>query len=187
VLLLPGIAQHLLVVYPVIPWLAAAAGGMYFAYWWRTDADQAGRRVWLIGAVLLIAGLAVRAAGGWGNIRLPRDGSWIEFLNNVKYPPSFVFLAMSIGINLLLLALFVRLNIKSERSPLIVFGQTPLFFYVAHLYLLMASAFVFFREPSSLEGAYVVWGLALVVLYPLCSWYRRFKLTKPRASFWRMF
>jgi hypothetical protein len=129
----------------------------------------------------------VRAEGSWGNIRLPRDGSWIEFLNNVKYPPSFVFLAISLGINLLLLALFNRLNIRSERSPLIVFGQTPLFFYIAHLYLLIACAFVFFREPSSLEGMYVVWALALVALYPLCAWYRRFKLAKPRSSVWRMF
>ena len=187
VLLAPGLAEHLIVIYPVIPWFAATAGGMYFAYWWRANPDQASRRVWIVGAVLLAVGLALRAAGGWGNIRLPRDGGWIEFLNNVKYPPSFVFLAISLGINLLLLALFTRLNIKSERSPLIVFGQTPLFFYIAHFYLLAACAFAFFREPSSLEGAYAVWVLALAALYPLCAWYRKFKLAKPRASLWRMF
>jgi hypothetical protein len=90
---------------------------------------------------------------------------------------------------LLLLALLIRLprKVKSEASPLIVFGQTPLFFYVAHFYLLAICGFVFFREAASLEGAYVVWAAVLVILYPACAWYRRFKLAKPRESLWRMF
>jgi uncharacterized membrane protein len=94
---------------------------------------------------------------------------------------------MSLGINLLLLALFTRLNVNSERSPLIVFGQTPLFFYLAHFYLLAICAFAFFREPVSLEGSYVAWAAVLVALYPLCGWYRRFKMTKQRESLWRLF
>ena len=189
ILLTPGVSQHLLVVYPVIPWLAGAAAGMYFGYWWRRNPEQAGRRVWIVGAVLLLVGVVLRATGSWGNIRLPRDSGWIEFLNNVKYPPSLVFWAISLGVGLLLLGLLVRLpdSVKSERSPLIVFGQTPLFFYLAHFYLLAICAFIFFREPASLEGAYVMWALVLVALYPVCAWYRKFKLSKPRESLWRLF
>jgi len=37
VLLAPGLSQHVFVVYPVIPWLAAAAGGLLFAHWWQTN------------------------------------------------------------------------------------------------------------------------------------------------------
>lgn len=189
VLLAPGISQHLVVIYPVIPWLAGAAAGMYFGHWWRGDPERAGRRVWAVGAALLLAGVALRAAGGWGNIRLPRDGSWIEFLNNVKYPPSLVFWAIELGIVLLLLGLLGRLGgtLLSARSPLIVFGQTPLFFYIVHFWLLAICAFALFREPSSLEGIYPVWLGVLAVLYPVCMWYRRFKLSKPRESFWRLF
>ncbi|MDZ4800604.1 MAG: heparan-alpha-glucosaminide N-acetyltransferase domain-containing protein [Bryobacteraceae bacterium] len=189
VLLAPGISQHLIAIYPVIPWLAGAAAGMYFGYWWRKNPDDAGRRVWILGLTLLVIGIAVRAAGGWGNIRLPRDTGWIEFLNNVKYPPSLVFWTMSLGIDLLLLALLVRLPefFKSDRSPLLVFGQTPLFFYVLHLYVLLGCGLLFFREASSLEVAWVVWAVALVALYPLCLWYRDFKLSKPKESVWRLF
>src|SRR5215831_2480491 len=189
VLLTPGISQHVVVVYPVIPWLAGAAAGMYFGYWWRKDPMDAGRRVWIVGDVLLLAGLLLRASGGWGNIRLPRDGSWIEFLNNVKYPPSLVFWTISLGLDLLLLALLVRLpeKLKSERSPLIVFGQTPLFFYVAHFYLLAVCALAFFHEASSLEGMYAVWAAVLVALYPVCAKYRKFKMSKPPNSLWRLF
>jgi hypothetical protein len=107
----------------------------------------------------------------------------------VKYPPTFLFWAMFLGNNLLVLALLVRLpeRIKSYRSPLIVFGQTPLFFYVVHFYLLALCAFIFYREPAPLEGIYPVWAIMLLALYPLCAWYRRFKMTKASASVWRLF
>lgn len=188
-LLTPGLSQHILAIYPVIPWLAGAAAGMYFGYWWRSNPDRADSRVWILGSLLLVVGVVLRAAGGWGNIRLPRDNSWIEFLNNVKYPPSLVFWTMSLGLALLLLALLIRLpeRVKADRSPLIVFGQTPLFFFIAHLYVLAALGFAFFREAASLEGAYGVWATVLVLLYPLCTWYRKFKFAKPRESLWRLF
>jgi len=188
-LLAPGLAQHIIVVYPVIPWLGVAAAGLYFGYWWRSNPDTAQRRVWIIGAAMLIVAVGLRAAGGWGNIRPPRDSGWIEFLNNVKYPPSLVFWTMAVGINLLILDLLRRLTeiIKSPNSPLIVFGQTPLFFYVAHFYLLTGAAFAFYREPASLVGAYVAWAVALLALYPLCRWYRTFKMGKPKESLWRLF
>lgn len=190
VLLAPGISQHFIVTYPVIPWLGGAAAGMYFAYWWRSNPDSASRRVWLIGAALIVMAIALRAAGGWGNIRAPRDAGWIEFLNNVKYPPSLVFWGLFLGADLLLLGVLVRApgSWKSERSPLIVFGQTPLFFFLAHLYLLMAFAFLFFRQDAaSLEGAYAMWVVVLVLLYPVCARYRQFKLSKPPESLWRLF
>lgn len=188
ILLTPGISQHLIVIYPVIPWLAGAAAGMYFAHWWRGDPARAERRVWTIAAILIAVGVVVRAAGGWGNIRPARDAGWIEFLNNVKYPPSLVFWTMSLGLGLLLLYVLARLPeaVRSERSPLIVFGQTPLFFFVAHFYLLAICGLLLFREAASLEAAYAVWAAALAALYPVCAWYRRFKLSKPRESFWRL-
>lgn len=189
ILLTPGLSQHVFVVYPVIPWLAVAAAGMFFARWWRTQPATAEKRIWIIGAALLLLAIVLRAAGGWGNIRPPRDSSWIEFLNNVKYPPSLVFWSMSVGINLLLLALLIRLpeRFKSESSPLMVYGQTPLFFYLAHFYLLMIGGFLFFKEAGSLEQAYLGWVIVLLATYPICAWYRKFKLSKPKESLWRMF
>ena len=88
------------------------------------------------------------------------------------------------GVNLVLLGLLVRLP---ARSPLVVFGQTPLFFYLGHFYLLLALAFAFFREAASLEMAYVVWIAVIAALYPACVWYRNFKSLKPPESLWRLF
>lgn len=188
ILLAPGLAQGGMVTYPVLPWLAGAAAGMYFAHWWRTN-PAAERRVWLMGLALVALGVALRAAGGWGNIRPPRDAGWIEFLNNVKYPPSLVFWCLFLGVDLLLLAALQHAPSRwlSPSSPLIVFGQTPLFFYVVHFYVLVAIALVFFAEASSLAFMYVVWALLLAGLYPVCAWYRGFKMSRPRESLWRLF
>ncbi len=184
VLLAPGLSEHVIVIYPLIPWLGAAAGGMLFAGWWQRDPEHAGRRlVWLALGLVALA-CVLRLGGGWGNIRPPRDTGWIEFLNNVKYPPSLVFLSMSIGIDLLLLAGLLRV---SERSPLLVYGQTPLFFYFAHFLSFTVLGFLLFREPGTIAHVYAVWAAVVVALYPACVWYRRFKLSKPPESLWRMF
>ncbi|MCC6536743.1 MAG: DUF1624 domain-containing protein [Bryobacterales bacterium] len=185
-LLAPGLSQHVMVVYPVIPWLAGAAAGMYFAHRWRLAAAAAPRWVAQTGAALLVTGLALRAAGGWGNLRSPRDAGWIEFFNNVKYPPSAVFWALSLGVNLLILAVLLRWTHALPR-PLVVFGQTPLFFYAAHLYLLFAAGYFFFPEAGSLAQAWLVWAVALACLYPLCRAFQRFKQAMPAESWWRLF
>jgi uncharacterized membrane protein len=187
-LLVPGLSSHLLVLYPLIPWLAATAAGMYFGYWWRAHTRPVRRRIWILGLLMLLVGIAIREAGGWGNIRLPRDESWIEFFNNVKYPPSLVFLLITLGTNLVVLGILKYLPpfVKSPGSPWIVFGQTPLFFYIVHFAVLTVLAFLFFKEAASLQIALLTWPVVLLILYPLCVSYRRFKLSKPNESLWRI-
>ncbi len=188
ILIAPGISNHLFVLYPVIPWLAITLLGMYFGYWWKS-APQARRSIWVWGLALLCAGIALRTGGSWGNIVPARDSSWIEFFNNVKYPPSLVFWTISVGVDLLLLAALMRLPEKllSPKSPLMVFGQTPLFFYITHFYVLAVIGLTLFPEAAPLEVTYAVWLVLLALMYPLCNWYRSFKMQKPPASFWRLF
>jgi len=188
ILLAPGLSQHVIVLYPAIPWLAVSALGMYFGHWWKHKPGSQ-KSVWIWGAALLMLGIGLRAIGGWGNITQARDSGWIEFLNNVKYPPSLVFWTMAVGLDLILLALLMRLPeaVRSARSPLIVFGQTPLFFYLAHFYLLAIFGFALFQQAGSLQMAYVMWVVVLALLYPVCAGYRRFKSGKPYESIWRLF
>jgi uncharacterized membrane protein len=162
-------------------WLLASAACI--------TAPEARNRVWIWGLGLLATGLILRAAGGWGNIVPARDATWIEFFNNVKYPPSLVFWTIAVGVDLLLLAALMRLPEKllSPKSPLMVFGQTPLFFYVTHFYVLAIIGFTFFQEAAPLEVTYAVWLVLLAIMYPLCNWYRSFKMQKPPESLWRLF
>ncbi len=183
--LAPAIAHHMISIYPVIPWLAVGCFGMLCGYWWQQHPEWRGR-VALLGVGMILLASGVRLAGGWGNIVAARDTSWIEFLNNVKYPPSLVFWTMSVGIDLVLLGLLSRFR-HADNSPLLVFGQTPLFFYVVHFYLLIPMGLMFFRKAAPLGMTYVVWLVVLAIMYPLCRWYRGFKNTKPEESLWRMF
>ena len=71
----------------------------------------------------------------------------------------------------------------------ITFGEimTPLFFYVAHLYLYAIVEALFFRRGISLQAMYLVWIAGLVPLWFLCRRYRAFKERRPAESVWRMF
>lgn len=186
VLLLPGNSTPVFLMYPLLPWLGICTLGMAFGRFLADEAtrDRALRWVPVFGVLLVAIAIALRAAGGFGNLRPPRDGSWIEFLNFIKYPPALVFALFMVGVNAILLGGFARLR----RVPILpVFGQAPLCFYLSHLYLYALITVIFFRKPSTLPGMYPVWLAGLVPLYFLCRWYRGFKDRKPAESLWRLF
>ena len=68
-------------------------------------------------------------------------------------------------------------------APLLAFGRAPLFFYLAHLWVLAGLGFVLTTE---LETMYVVWVALLAGLWPMCAWYARFKASRPTGSLWRL-
>jgi uncharacterized membrane protein len=109
----------------------------------------------------------------------------IGFLTLTKYPPSPVFFAMMLGIDLVLLSVLTRTTLAVITAPLEVFGRTPLFFYLAHLYFFGAVSWLF-RSGTTLFGMYLVWVAALLILYPACRWYAGFKGRRPVTSIWRL-
>lgn len=60
----------------------------------------------------------------------------MSFFNITKYPPSLLFLALTLGCGLLLLRAFERAGQARWISALAVFGAAPMFFYLLHLYVL---------------------------------------------------
>lgn len=185
VLFLPGAAGRVWVMYPLLPWLGICGLGIAFGRLLATS-QVALRRAMLaapaVGVAFIVTALLVRHAGGFGNLRLPRDGSWIEFLNFTKYPPALPFTLFTIGVNLILLSL-----LRGRVPVLHTLGQAPLCFYFAHLYLYAAIGAIFFRHASAVATLYVVWLLGLVPLYFACRAFRRFKETKDAESLWRLF
>lgn len=187
-LLVPGRAENLLVYYPLIPWLGLAALGMVFGRRLARDRAGAYRAALPIGAALVLLFLLVRSFGGFGNIRPPAGPGWIAFLNVVKYPPSIVFILLTLGVNLLLLALLARVGAALGRwaQPLLVFGNSPLFFYIAHLYLYGLIGLALGPRGIGIPRMYPFWLLGLVLLYPLCWLYGRFKRSRAPDSVWRL-
>ena len=183
----------LLVMYPALPWLAMMALGWAFGRYLLRQPEGAGLgragRVCLLGGLagLVVFGL-VRGLNAYGNMFLYReDGSLAQWLHVSKYPPSLAFTAAELGLmGLFLAALFAleRALAKAPRpgNPVLVFGQTALFFYLLHFAVLFL-----FAQGSGLVGqagllaTWVAAGAALVPLYPICLWYRRYKSEHPRG------
>jgi hypothetical protein len=111
---------------------------------------------------------------------------WI--FNLTKYPPSMAFLCLTLGVNSLLLS---ALSLKwVERQPLFsiisVYGRTPLFFYVMHLYLYGVMGWLVPAGVAPLPML-LFWLAGLAVLYPLCQRYDSFQRQRPMTSLWRYF
>ena len=101
-----------------------------------------------------------------------------------KYPPSLTFLSLTLGINLILLGLLPRLP-GVWRHVLDVYGRSPLFFYLAHIWLFMLIGLPF-RQGTGYGALYVTWVLGMIPLFFACRRYTAFKLAKRPQSFWRM-
>lgn len=175
--------------YPILPWLELVTFGLVFGYWLDEDSNQAFNRGLWLGIGFLTTFILVRLLDGFGNIR-PRAGdSWIDFLNVVKYPPSMAFTLLTTGMNLIILWLFSKLAQAGTliMESLAVFGRAPLFFYVLHLFLYAALGYLFVPRGTSIIAMYPYWLLGLVLLFPLCLWYGRFKQGRAPSSLWRFF
>jgi uncharacterized membrane protein len=170
--------------YPALQWLELATFGIVFGRRLVEDPSKAFGRAWKLGMALLMAFFVVRYLDGFGNIRPRLSDSWIDFLNPVKYPPSLTFTLMTTGTNLIILWLFSRAGEWARRviQPLVVFGQVPLFFYVLHLFLYAALGYWLTPGGTSIPAMYPLWLFGLLILFPLCLWYRQFKHRQPLQS-----
>jgi uncharacterized membrane protein len=184
-LLIPGHTDIWVVFYPVVPWLGVTGLGLLFGRLLRRDAHRAGRVAGWAGLGGLVLFVVFRTAGGFGNLNEVPLG-WMGYLNVVKYPPSLTFLAVTLGINLVLIAAWSRVEIsfRSQYHPLAVFGRVALFFYLLHLWVYNLLGLLF-RGGSGLFVMYGFWLLGLVILYPFCYRYNLFKGRRPLNSLWR--
>ena len=177
--------------YPILPWLAMMSLGWVFG---RHMSEHASGKARLApGKVMLFAGLAalalflvLRGFNGYGNMFLPRaDNSWQQWLHVSKYPPSLSYTSLELG--LMYLALFVMMKLEPiigvrENGPLLVFGQTAMFFYLIHRFVFDVPANYFgLRGVGTITTTYAVALALLVLIYPLCRWYRSVKAAHPQS------
>jgi len=185
--LIPGHTDRMIVFYPILPWFSIAGFGMVFGRGLLSNERRAYAIGLLVGLVCLSLFLSDRLAGALGDFHEVAPG-WIGLLNTTKYPPSVAFVLMTLGLDLVLLTLFALGANRLGRltQPLIVFGRSALFFYILHLYLYGLMGFAF-PQGATMLTMYVIWLVGLVVLYPECYWYGRFKQSRPIESIWRFF
>ncbi|MBB2200642.1 heparan-alpha-glucosaminide N-acetyltransferase domain-containing protein [Gluconacetobacter tumulisoli] len=184
--LVAGQTGGLYVEYPVLPWLGVALLGHVFGQClvrWRAETIRAA--AW-IGAACLLAAVLLRWHGTFGNLRAPRDGSWREFFNLVKYPPAPVFVLAMLGGNLCLFRVLSRPAGWIGRIC-VGFGRAPLPFYLAHLWLFAVVGAVFFPAGAHYGVGMLVWLAGLWPLHRLCVGFARMRRDRPAASWVHLF
>ena len=181
-LFVPGATGILDVSYPMASWIAISNLGMVLGRFLLRDEAKACRAAGLSGLVLLAVFLWLRG-NGFGDVHPATGAGWIDFLRVTKYPPSPAYLCLTLGGNLVLMGV----SGLARKTPglLPVYGRSALFFYFAHTWLFCLVGLVF---PAGLPlwWIYPFWLSGLVLLYPACLGFARFKRGKPLESMWRM-
>jgi uncharacterized membrane protein len=177
--------------YAVLPWLAVMILGWVFGrHLIRFAAGQSkvsGKKVlWLSGVAGLLIFFGVRGMAGYGDMFLHRsDNSWQQWLHISKYPPSITYYALELGILFLLLALLRTMELGigvRENGVFYVFGQTAMFYYLVHRLTFETAATYFgLRGFDGLAATYGAAAAMIVLLYPLCRWYRTIKAAHPTS------
>jgi len=177
--------------YPVLPWIGVILLGYAIGPWFAkgTDPGLRFKRLLVLGGALLAGFVLIRFANVYG------DKPWVDagdslrtimsFLAVTKYPPSLLFLMPTIGLGLILLAVFERMQDGATIARLGIFGGAPMFFYILHLYALKVLYFAAVAVWGLNQGKYfgfdnvgMIWLTALVLLVPLyipSAWFAGFK------------
>jgi len=197
--------------YPIIPWIGVTAVGYALGQIYRWPAEQ--RQQWLLraGIGVTAAFFVLRGINVYGDpvkwsVQTSTALTVISFFNLNKYPPSLLFLLMTLGPVLLFLR---AVDSRTPRAlePARIIGKVPMFYFLVHFplihliavtvcYALNGSAHWMFESPSldkfpfttppvwgfSLPIVYFVWATVVVVSYPLCKWYASVK--QRRADLW---
>lgn len=199
-LLEPTSGLRVFALYPLIPWVGVMALGYALGPVMLLEPERRRRWLLLCGGAGVLGFVALRLANGYGD-----PAPWqmqpgalttvLSFINCEKYPPSLLYLAMTLGPALVLLALAERVSGKVANA-IVTIGRVPLLFYVAHLFLLhaiaVAAAGLWFGDIGwlfrglpimdkpqgygfGLPVVYAVWLLAVALLYPACRWFAGLK------------
>lgn len=199
-----GGGRVLMPVYPLVPWPGVMAIGYVIGAWLARG--ERTRIAWG-GVFATVAFVGLRWSGVYGDARpwVPQPDavrSILAFVDTTKYPPSLLYALMTLGPAFALLPFTTRLP-APVRRVLGTFGRVPLFYYVAHIYLIHTLAVVAaafsgvppaawltyaapFRHPDgygfSLPAVYAVWAVVVAALYPASVWFAGVKAR--RRDWW---
>jgi len=181
-------------VYPVLPWIGVMLAGFGVSAVFELPAARRNALLFRAGLALTATFIVLRSIGVYGD-----PNSWqvqpggvtatvIDFLNTTKYPPSLVFLLMTLGPAAILCSAADRWT-GTLKEAFVTFGRVPFAFYVVHVLLIHAMAVllgmiqgfparafftVSFFFPKGygvgLLAVYALWAAVIILMYPFCRW-----------------
>ncbi len=210
-----GNGHFLFVFYPFVPWLGLMLLGYCIGPFFGPTVSPDQRRKWLartgLGVLLLFVALRFSNLYGdpfpWSSQKTALL-TFFSFIKVEKYPPSLLYMCVTIGPGLLFLAVIEPVR-NGLTNILRTFGRTAFFYYLVHWYLIHTLCMLVFLsrghalaegpgiaaknqlpflfiapgEGVSLPVVYVIWLAVVVSLYPLCRWYDAYK-TSHKEQWW---
>ncbi len=131
-----GVKTHIL--YPLIPWIGVMATGYVFGRLYSFQRPFRRKVLMVLGLALIAAFVAIRALNVYGDpdpwsVQATPLYTLLSFLNCSKYPPSLLFLLMTLGPCFVALSLLDRdWRPGGLDDALLTFGRVPLFFFLVH-------------------------------------------------------
>jgi len=208
-----GDHHNLGVMYPFLSWAGLMMMGYCFGKLFTIYSGAQRKKIltWL-GLGIIAFFIVLRAINIYGNPEKwaeQKNGlfTFFSFIDTHKYPPSLLYMCMTIGPAILFLAWAG--SVKSKLANVItVYGRVPFFYYILHFYLIHTVSailsftrghsfsdgvhdsggggflpnFIYPNEGYSLLFVYVIWILIVAALYPLCKWFSEYK--KTHSQWW---
>lgn len=194
------------ILYPLIPWIGVMAAGWAFGPVYSMERERRRKLLLVTGAVLTLLFLVVRFVNVYGDpsawsVQEKAGFTLLSFLNTSKYPPSLLYLLMTLGPSIIVLALTDSIDGKAIWHRIaITYGRVPMFYYILQWFVAHGAGVVLraaagqewrymFANPGpgnevppdggfSLAVVYAAWIGGLVLLYPLCKWWGDLKRRK---------
>ncbi len=187
--------------YPLVPWLGIMLTGYACGEFFGMPVEKRTRIFIRLGLAILALFIVIRLINIYGD---PSPWThqksvlftFLSFINTTKYPPSLLFTLLFIGITFVVLFISEKVN-NRVTGILMVYGRVPLFYFTIHLFIIHCLMFVMlylqgFGSSDFMFGAfnngrpkagggislplvYLVWVGVVVILYPVCKWYGRYK------------
>lgn len=201
------------IIYPFLPWLGLMMLGYCLGKIYDAGYSTERRRRFLIntGIGLILLFVVLRFINLYGDphpwtSQTNDFRTFLSFINVHKYPPSLLFICITIGPSLILLTLFEKTHTTLSKA-ISVFGRVPFFYYILHFYILHTLCMILFLlrghtlaegtnaiynipfhflipgEGYTLSIVYLIWILMVFGLYPLCKW---FSERKAKSKHWMM-
>ena len=194
-------ASKLFVAYPLMPWVGVMAAGYALGAVYARESQRRRKTLYILGGAAIVLFVVIRAVNVYGDpspwsVQASPVFTVLSFLNTTKYPASFLFLLMTLGPALLILAATDRVNGENLIARiLIVYGRVPLFYFILQMFVAHAfgvvlgvlagwdvgflfTNFPFAADVKAPQGfgfplwiVYVAWIAGVVLLYPVCVWY----------------
>jgi uncharacterized membrane protein len=177
--------------YPLLPWIGVIGLGYALGPWFARGVE-AGLRQWhllIAGSAGLLGFVGLRLISGYGEKPWAVGDTSVQtlmsFFNITKYPPSLLFIALTVSVGLLLLLAFERVQGRRWIRWLTVFGSAPMFFYLLHLYALKVLYLIGVALFGLNQGSYfgfssvsAIWLAAVILaiaLFPAVRWFSALK------------